>query len=148
MTRKRGAQAPIHEQDLSVLADHHVVGLDVAVKDAYGAIKEGQEVVGNRTRVRVVKNKMAPPFMDAEFDILYGEGISQMGDLLDVGVDAGVIDKSGSWYSFQGERIGQGRQNVVRFLKENVDIHSAALIRTSEALGLSKREEQDTETDE
>lgn len=113
-----------------------------------GAIKEGQEIVGNRTRVRVVKNKMAPPFMDAEFDILYGEGISQIGDLLDVGADAGVIDKSGSWYSFQGERIGQGRQNVVRFLKENVDIHDAVLAKTREALGLSKSKEQSTETDE
>ena len=113
-----------------------------------GAIKEGQEIVGNRTRVRVVKNKMAPPFTEAEFDIMYGEGISQIGDLLDVGVDAGVIDKSGSWYSFEGERIGQGRQNVVRFLKENADIHDTALTRVREALGLSKSKEQNTETDE
>ncbi len=113
-----------------------------------GAIKEGQEIVGNRTRVRVVKNKMAPPFKDAEFDILYGEGISQIGDLLDVGADAGVIDKSGSWYSFQGERIGQGRKNVIRFLKENVDIHNTVLTKTREALGLSESKEQITETDE
>ncbi|MEE8430997.1 MAG: recombinase RecA [Candidatus Desulfatibia sp.] len=113
-----------------------------------GAIKEGQEIVGNRTRVRVVKNKMAPPFTEAEFDIIYGEGISQIGDLLDVGVDAGVIDKSGSWYSFEGERIGQGRQNVVGFLKENVDIHDAVLTKTREELGLSKSKEQITETDE
>ncbi len=112
-----------------------------------GAIKEGQEIVGNRTRVRVVKNKLAPPFTEAEFDIIYGEGISHIGDLLDVGADAGVIDKSGSWYSFQGERIGQGRQNVIRFLKENVDIHDAVLIKTREALGLSKNKEQNTETD-
>jgi len=110
-----------------------------------GAIKEGQEIVGNRTRVRVVKNKLAPPFTEAEFDILYGEGISHIGDLLDVGADAGVIDKSGSWYSFQGERIGQGRQNVVRFLKENVDIHDAVLAKTREALGLSKSKEQSKE---
>lgn len=113
-----------------------------------GAIKEGQEIVGNRTRVRVVKNKLAPPFTEAEFDIMYGEGISQIGDLLDVGVDAGVIDKSGSWYSFEGERIGQGRQNVVKFLKENADIHGTALTRVREALGLSKSKEQNTETDE
>ena len=113
-----------------------------------GAIKEGQEIVGNRTRVRVVKNKLAPPFTEAEFDIMYGEGISQIGDLLDVGVDAGVIDKSGSWYSFEGERIGQGRQNVVKFLKENADIHDTALTRVKEALGLSKSKEQITETDE
>ena len=112
-----------------------------------GAIKEGQEIVGNRTRVRVVKNKLAPPFTEAEFDIIYGEGISHIGDLLDVGADAGVIDKSGSWYSFQGERIGQGRQNVIRFFKENVDIHDAVLTKTREALGLSKNKEQNTETD-
>jgi recombination protein RecA len=112
-----------------------------------GAIKEGQEIVGNRTRVRVVKNKLAPPFTEAEFDILYGEGISHIGDLLDVGADAGVIDKSGSWYSFQGERIGQGRKNVIRFLKENVDIHNTVLTKTREALGLSESKEQITETD-
>ncbi|HJO61235.1 MAG TPA: recombinase RecA, partial [Desulfobacterales bacterium] len=75
-----------------------------------GAIKDGQEVVGNRTRVRVVKNKMAPPFKEAEFDIMYGLGISRTGDLLDTGVEAGVIEKSGTWYSYEGERIGHGRE--------------------------------------
>jgi recombination protein RecA len=84
-----------------------------------GAIKDGQEVVGNRTRVKVVKNKMAPPFKEAEFDIMYGEGISRAGDLLDVGVKAGIIDKSGAWYSYDGERIGQGRENVKKFLQDN-----------------------------
>jgi len=107
-----------------------------------GAIKDGQEIVGNRTRVRVVKNKMAPPFKDAEFDIMYGEGISQTGDLLDSGVEAGIIDKSGSWYSYEGERIGQGRENVKKFFKENPDIYNAALIRVRESLGLSKEAEE------
>ena len=83
------------------------------------AIKDGEEVVGNRTRVKVVKNKVAPAFRQAEFDILYNEGISVEGDLLDLGVDEGIVEKSGSWYSYDGERIGQGRENARRFLKEN-----------------------------
>ena len=103
-----------------------------------GAIKDGQEVVGNRTRVRVVKNKMAPPFTEAEFDITYGEGISKTGDLIDVGVNAQIIDKSGSWYSYQGERIGQGRENVKRFLKDNQDIYDSIYQKSREALGLVK----------
>jgi len=105
-----------------------------------GAIKDGQEVVGNRTRVRVVKNKMAPPFTEAEFDITYGEGISKTGDLIDVGVKAEIIDKSGSWYSYQGERIGQGRENVKRFLKENQDIYDNIYQKSREALGLVKND--------
>jgi recombination protein RecA len=104
-----------------------------------GAIKDGQEIVGNRTRVRVVKNKMAPPFMEAEFDILYGEGISQFGDLLDTGVQTGVVEKSGSWFSYDGERIGQGRQNVIRFLKDNPDMYHSALVKVKESLGLSQK---------
>jgi recombination protein RecA len=87
-----------------------------------GAIKDGDQVVGNRTRVKVVKNKVAPPFRDAEFDIIYGKGISKEGDILDLGVSLGVVEKSGAWYSFGGERIGQGRENVKRFLAENEDI--------------------------
>ena len=83
------------------------------------ALKDGDEVVGNRTRVKVVKNKVAPPFRQAEFDIIYNEGISREGDLLDIGVDEGLVEKSGSWYSYDGERIGQGRENARRFLKEN-----------------------------
>ena len=101
-----------------------------------GQIKDGQEVVGNRTRVRVVKNKMAPPFTDAEFDIMYGEGISKFGDLIDVGVEAGIIEKSGSWYSHGGERIGQGRENVKKFLKENPDLYESMYLKAREALGL------------
>ena len=102
-----------------------------------GQIKDGQEVVGNRTRVRVVKNKMAPPFTEAEFDIMYGEGISKHGDLIDVGVEAGIIDKSGSWYSYNGERIGQGRENVKKFLKDNPDLYESMYLKAREALELS-----------
>ncbi len=102
------------------------------------AIKDGQEVVGNRTKVKVVKNKMAPPFRQAEFDIMYGEGISKAGDLLDVGVEAGIIEKSGSWYSYNSERIGQGRENVKSFFKDNTDIYEDLLKKVKEALGLVK----------
>ena len=87
-----------------------------------GAIKDRDEVVGNATRVKVVKNKVAPPFKQVEFDIMYGEGISKTGELLDLGVKAGVVEKSGSWFSYGDERIGQGRENAKGFLKENTDI--------------------------
>ena len=87
-----------------------------------GAIKDRDEVVGNATRVKVVKNKVAPPFKQVEFDIMYGEGISKNGELLDLGVKAGVVEKSGAWYSYQDERIGQGRENAKIFLKENPSI--------------------------
>ncbi|MEG9434673.1 recombinase RecA [Edaphobacter sp. HDX4] len=87
-----------------------------------GAVKEGDVVTGSRTKVKVVKNKVAAPFRDAEFDILYGEGISREGDVLDLAVLHGVVEKSGAWYSYSGERIGQGRENVRNFLKENKDI--------------------------
>jgi recombination protein RecA len=113
-----------------------------------GQIKDGQEVVGNRTRVRVVKNKMAPPFTDAEFDIMYGEGISKPGDLIDVGVEAGIIDKSGSWYSYSGERIGQGRENVKKFLKDNPDLYESMYLKAREALGLSGQAKAETENED
>ncbi|HEX9223946.1 MAG TPA: hypothetical protein VF860_11480, partial [Candidatus Acidoferrales bacterium] len=86
------------------------------------AIKEGDRVVGSRTRCKVVKNKVAAPFREAEFDIIYGEGVSREGDLIDLGIDQGVIEKSGAWLGFGGERIGQGRENARIFLKENKDI--------------------------
>jgi recombination protein RecA len=86
------------------------------------AIKEGDRVVGSRTRGKVVKNKVAAPFREAEFDILYGEGISREGDLIDLGVDKGILEKSGTWISFGGERLGQGRENARIFLKENKDV--------------------------
>jgi len=113
-----------------------------------GQIKDGQEVIGNRTRVRVVKNKMAPPFTDAEFDIMYGEGISKHGDLIDVGVEAGIIDKSGSWYSHSGERIGQGRENVKKFLKDNPDLYESMYLKAREALELSGPVKAETENDD
>ena len=87
-----------------------------------GAIKDRDEVVGNQTRVKVVKNKMAPPFRVIEFDIMYGEGISKMGELLDLGVNAGIVEKSGSWFSYNDQRIGQGRENAKNFLNENIEI--------------------------
>ena len=87
-----------------------------------GAIKERDEVVGNQTRVKVVKNKLAPPFKQVEFDIMYGEGVSKTGELIDLGVKAGVVEKSGAWFSFDSQRIGQGRENAKQFLKENPDV--------------------------
>ena len=87
-----------------------------------GQIKNRDEVIGNQTRVKVVKNKVAPPFREVEFDILYGEGISQMGEVLDLGVKGNIVEKSGSWYSYESERIGQGRENARKFLQENPDI--------------------------
>jgi recombination protein RecA len=90
-----------------------------------GAIKQGDSVIGNRTRVKVVKNKIAPPFREAEFDILYGHGISFEGDVLDLADKAGIIEKSGSWYSFNGERLGNGRDNVRQMLVENADLLAA-----------------------
>jgi recombination protein RecA len=110
-----------------------------------GAIKIGDQVVGNRTRVKVVKNKIAPPFKEAEFDIVYGEGISKEGDIVDLGVTFGVIEKSGAWYSFGDERIGQGRENVKRFLTENTDIRDeiAGLIREKGGLNELSKKTQD-----
>ena len=90
-----------------------------------GAIKRRDEIIGNQTRIKVVKNKVAPPFKQVEFDILYGEGISREGELIDLGVKHGIVDKSGAWYSYNGDRIGQGRDNVREFLKEHADIAGA-----------------------
>jgi recombination protein RecA len=90
-----------------------------------GAIKDRDEVVGNQTRVKVVKNKLAPPFRQVEFDIMYGEGISKRGELIDLGVKAGVVEKSGSWFSYESQRIGQGRENAKTFLKEHPEVASS-----------------------
>ena len=110
-----------------------------------GSIKDGQDIVGNRTRVRVVKNKLAPPFVEAEFDIMYGDGISKVGDLIDVGVDADIIEKSGSWYSYEGERIGQGRENVKRFLFENKDIYDRIYQKVRGTLDFTKKETEEVQ---
>jgi len=103
-----------------------------------GAITQGEEVLGNQVRVKVVKNKVAPPFKKAEFDILYGEGISKEGDLIDLGVTANVIQKSGAWYSYGEERLGQGRENVRIFLKENVDLYEKIKKQVFQHYGVGK----------
>jgi recombination protein RecA len=101
-----------------------------------GAVKDGDSVVGSRTKVKIVKNKVAAPFRDAEFDILYGEGISREGDVLDLAVLHNIVDKSGAWYSYQGERIGQGRENVRNFLKENKDVFGRVDVELRKKLGI------------
>ncbi len=103
-------------------------------------IKEGQEITGNRVRVKVVKNKLAAPFKQAEFDILFNEGISKLGELVDLGVEKGVIEKSGSWYSCKGDRIGQGRENARIALRDNPALAKDVEVRIKEAYGLSKTE--------
>ncbi|MDH3380720.1 MAG: recombinase RecA [Gammaproteobacteria bacterium] len=101
-----------------------------------GAIKKGDEILGNQTRVKVVKNKVAPPFKKCEFDILYNEGISKQGELIDLGVEVGVVEKSGAWYSYKGDRIGQGRDNVREFLKQHTDIAASIEVEVRAAMGL------------
>jgi recombination protein RecA len=101
-----------------------------------GAIKDGDVVVGSRTKVKVVKNKTAAPFREAEFDIMYGEGISREGDILDLGVEKGLVEKSGAWFSYKTERIGQGRENAKQFMKENKDIAAKLETELRKLLGL------------
>ena len=102
-----------------------------------GSIKKGDEVIGNETRVKVVKNKVSPPFKTADFDILYGEGISREGEILDLGVNAKLVDKSGAWYAYKGEKIGQGKDNSREFLRENPDLAHEIENRIRESLGIS-----------
>ena len=102
-----------------------------------GAVKQGEEVVGSRTKVKVVKNKVAPPFREAEFDIVYGSGVSKEGELVDIGSENGVIEKSGAWYSFNGERIGQGRENAKDYLKEHVEIAQVVEGKIREKFGIA-----------
>jgi recombination protein RecA len=104
------------------------------------AIKDGEVVVGNRTKIKVVKNKMAPPFREAEFDMIFGEGISKEGDLVDLGVQHNLVEKSGSWYSYKGERIGQGRDNAKQFLRDNPDIFKKIDLEVRKALGMVRTE--------
>jgi recombination protein RecA len=106
-----------------------------------GAIKDGQEVVGSRTRVKVVKNKVAPPFKEVEFDILYGQGISKEGDVLDLATDRGIVEKLGTWYSYKGERLGQGRENAKSFLREHSDTLAAVEAEVYAQSGLRAAEE-------
>ena len=101
-----------------------------------GSIKRGEEVIGSETKVKVVKNKVAPPFKTAEFDILYGEGISREGEVIDLGVEAKIVDKSGAWYAYKGEKIGQGKDNAREFLRENPDIALEIENKVREALGV------------
>ena len=102
------------------------------------SIKDGDAVVGGRTRVKVVKNKVAPPFREAEFDVMYGEGISRTGDLLDLGVEKRIIEKSGAWFAYSGERLGQGRENAKQFLKDNPEVYKAIEEKIRKELGLSR----------
>jgi recombination protein RecA len=103
-----------------------------------GALKVGNDAVGNQTRVKVVKNKVAPPFKTVEFDVMYGEGISREGSLLDIGIENGVIQKSGAWFAYGDERLGQGRENAKHFLKENAEVRERILEDIYEKLGLSR----------
>jgi recombination protein RecA len=120
-----------------------------------GALKNGEDVVGNATRVKVVKNKVAPPFKVVEFDIMYGEGVSKTGELIDLGDKAGVVEKSGSWYSYDGQRIGQGRENAKTYLKEHPEVADAIEKKVRENAGIlaavldgSKEEEDDADEEE
>jgi recombination protein RecA len=103
-----------------------------------GAIKDGDNVVGGRTRVKVVKNKLAPPFREAEFDVMYGEGVSREGDLIDIAVEHKIIEKSGAWFAYGGERLGQGRENVKNYLKEHIELRTAIEEKVRKALGMSR----------
>ena len=107
------------------------------------AIKQGQDVIGMRTRVKVVKNKMAPPFRETEFDIIFGEGISREGDILDLAADNNIIEKSGAWYSYKGERLGQGRDNTKNFLKDNPDVLKEIEMGVREKMGLIPAEQKE-----
>jgi recombination protein RecA len=111
------------------------------------ALKDGQEVIGNRTRVKVVKNKVAPPFKTAEFDIIYGEGISKIGDLLDLAAEHDIVEKSGAWYSYGGERIGQGRENAKTFLKEHPDMTDEIAQKVRMGFGLAASEKNQKKSD-
>jgi len=104
-----------------------------------GALKDGDNVIGGRTRVKVVKNKMAPPFKEAEFDILYGTGISRDGEIVDLGSEQNVVEKSGAWYSYGGERIGQGREAAKNFLKEHPETATEIITKVMDKTGVQKR---------
>ena len=112
-----------------------------------GQIKEREEVVGNQTRVKVVKNKLAPPFKQVEFDIMYGEGVSKVGELLDLGVKAGAVEKSGAWFSYDSQRLGQGRENAKQFLRDHKDVANAIEVKIRESSGVITNTMLDTSDD-
>lgn len=111
-----------------------------------GQIKDGENIVGNRTKVKISKNKVAPPFKEAEFDIMYGEGISRFGELIDIGVENKIVDKSGAWFSWKGERLGQGRENVKNFLRDNLEMAAKIEAEVRTALGISGKSQPAAET--
>ena len=112
------------------------------------SLKDGAEIVGNRTRVKVAKNKVAPPFRQAEFDIMYGKGISREGSLLDIGVDLGLVKKSGAWYTYEGEQLGQGRENAKTFLAENAEIMVEISERIRQQVGIDPVDDADKAGDD
>jgi recombination protein RecA len=111
-----------------------------------GAIKDKDQIIGNSTRVKVVKNKIAPPFKEAEFDIIYGKGISKEGDILDLGVAFGIIDKSGSWYSYKEHKMGQGRQTAIQFLREHEELAQEIEEKIREKSGIKKPKSEEKES--
>jgi recombination protein RecA len=113
-----------------------------------GMIKDGDSVTGHRTRVKVVKNKIAPPFREVEFDIMFGEGISRDGDILDLGVEENIVEKSGAWYAYKGDRIGQGRENTKSFLKEHPEISRELEEKILEKAGIVKKAEEPKKPEE
>jgi recombination protein RecA len=108
-------------------------------------LKDGSDMVGNRTRVKVVKNKVAPPFKQAEFDILYGVGISREGSLVDVGVEQGIVRKSGAWYTYEGDQLGQGKENARKFMRENPDVAAEVEKKIKEKLGIGAQLDAEAE---
>ena len=108
-----------------------------------GALKRGDEIYGHQTRVKVIKNKVAPPFKKAEFDVIYGAGIDKEAEVVDLGVASGIVNKSGAWYSFAGQKLGQGKDNAARFLRENADLASEIEVKVREAIGLSDAKTKD-----
>ncbi|WP_396426686.1 hypothetical protein [Lederbergia sp. NSJ-179] len=111
-------------------------------------LKQGQDIVGNRTKVKVVKNKVAPPFRTAEVDIMYGEGISREGEIIDMGSELDIVQKSGSWYSYNEERLGQGRENAKQFLKENAELRNEIMLKIRDYYELDKTKTSSPETEE
>jgi recombination protein RecA len=112
------------------------------------SIKQGEDIIGNRTRVKVVKNKVAPPFKQAEFDIMYGEGISKEGSIVDAGVNAGIINKAGSWFSYNDIKLGQGRENAKEFLRQNPEIYQEIENTVRKKYGLGKKDSNEAEDSE